>query len=276
MQISNKVVVISGASGGLGELTAKAMAKAGASLVVLLGRNQESLDRVAQEIRLGGGAARSYAVDLSRPEEASAVAQKIMNEVGVPDILINNAGSGQWKFLTDTSVDEIQQMMAVPYFAAAVLTREFLPGMLKRNSGHIVTISSVISRFVWPGATAYAAARWAIRGFTEALRADLYGTDIGVTFLESGVFASTYWDNNPGSLDHMPKMGRLIPPLAPEWVAGKLVAGIKCNKKHIVLPFMMKVVYFQHFFFPGFVQWLMTVTGKRINRRYVNIKKVVT
>ena len=179
MQISNKVVVISGASGGLGEVAAKAMANAGASLVVLLGRNLDSLTRVAQEITRAGGTARSYAVDLSRPDEASAVAQKILAEVGVPDILINNAGSGQWKFLTDTSVDEIQQMMAVPYFAAAVLTREFLPGMLKRNSGHIVTISSVISRFVWPGATAYAAARWAIRGFTEALRADLYGTNIG-------------------------------------------------------------------------------------------------
>ena len=198
MQISNKIVVISGASGGLGELTAKAMARAGASLVVLLGRNQESLDRVAQEIRRGGGAARSYAVDLARPDEASAVAQKILAEVGVPDILINNAGSGQWKFLTDTGVDEIQHMMAVPYFAAAILTKEFLPGMLKRNSGHIVTISSVISRFVWPGATAYAAARWAIRGFTEALRADLYGTNIGVTFLESGVFELSLVSRTPG------------------------------------------------------------------------------
>jgi NAD(P)-dependent dehydrogenase (short-subunit alcohol dehydrogenase family) len=92
----------------------------------------------------------------------------------------------------ETTPLEAVQMMAVPYFAAFYVTRAFLPRMLERNSGHIVDVSSVGSRFVWPGATAYLAARWAVRGFTEALRADLAGTGIGVTLFECGVVRTPY------------------------------------------------------------------------------------
>ena len=113
-----------------------------------------------------------------------------MSDVGTPDILVNNAGSGQWKFLEETSPAEIQAMMALPYFAAAWLTSAFLPAMRQRGSRHIVNISSLASRIVWPGATAYTAARWAMRGLSEALRADLYGSGIGVTLYESGEIES--------------------------------------------------------------------------------------
>ena len=114
------------------------------------------------------------------------MAERINADVGTPDIIVNNAGAGQWKFVDETSPEEAVQMMAVPYFAAFYVTHAFLPGMLRRNTGHIVNVSSVGSRFVWPGATAYIAARWAVRGFTEALRADLAGTKIGVTLFECG------------------------------------------------------------------------------------------
>ena len=83
--------------------------------------------------------------------------------------------------------------------------------MLRRNTGHIVNVSSVGSRFVWPGATAYIAARWAVRGFTEALRADMAGTKIGVTLFESGVVQSPYWEHNPGSRERVPKDGEARP-----------------------------------------------------------------
>lgn len=262
MEIAGRTALITGASGGVGAATAKAMAQAGAQ-VLLLARREAELQLVAEEIRAAGGQARAYPVDLADVEAIEAVAKRITEEVGTPDILVNNAGSGRWKFLEDTTPEEAWQMMELPYFAAFNVTRAFLPAMRARGSGHIVNVSSVGSRFVWPGATAYLAARWAVRGFTEALRADLYRTGIGVTLFESGEIDSPYWEHNPGSRERVPKIACMIPNLTPEQVGRAIVKGVRRNKRLIVIPFMMKVIYLQHFFFPWVVQWLMTVTGYR-------------
>lgn len=262
MQINGKIVLITGASSGIGASIAKSMAKAGGK-VVLLARREEALRAVAEEIVQAGGNARVYPVDLADTAAVAAVAQRIQHEVGAPDIVINNAGSGKWRFIDETMPEEAMQMMAVPYLAAFCITRAFLPDMLKRNSGHIVNISSVGSRFVWPGATAYLAARWAVRGFTEALRADLYHTGVRVTLYESGVIDSTYWEHNAGSLDRVPRMGALIPQLTPEQVGNAVVKGVQRNERLIVVPFMMRMTYWQHAVAPWLVQWLMTVTGYR-------------
>ncbi len=267
MEIRGKIVLVTGASSGVGAAIAKAMALAGAAEVLLLARNEEALNKVAAEIATTGGKARIYPVDLSDEDQTSIVARRILDEVGVPDILINNAGSGQWKFLEDTSPKEIQNMMALPYFAAAWLTRAFLPAMRQRGSGHIVNISSIASHLVWPGATAYIAARWAIRGLTEALRADLYASGIGVTLYESGEIESPYWLHNPGSRERLPKIGKMIPVLKPEEVGKAIVAGVRGDKRHVVIPFMMKVIYLLHFLFPSMVQRGMIVTGYRPARK---------
>lgn len=262
MQISGKTALVTGASSGMGAAIAKELAKQGAQ-VLLLARNEARLKQVETEIKAAGGQARFYCVDLGDAQAVSGAAKRIQTEVGTPDILVNNAGSGCWKSMQDTSSDEAWQMMELPYFAAFNITRAFLPEMLKRNTGHIVNMSSVGSRFVWPGATAYLAARWAVRGFTEALRADLYDTKIGVTLYESGVVNSPYWEHNPGSRERVPKIAKMIPNLSPEQVGVAIAKGIKGNKRLIVIPFMMKTIYLQHFFFPWVVQWLMTTTGYR-------------
>lgn len=260
MKINGKTVLVTGASGGVGEAIGKAIAKAGGR-VLLLARREDQLRRVADEIVRAGGEALVYPVDLANASSVMEVAQRIKAEAGTPDIIINNAESGKWRFIEETSPDEAVQMMTLPYFAAFYVTRAFMPEMLQRNSGHIVNVSSVGSRFVWPGATAYLAARWAMRGFAEALRADLYGTGIGVTLYESAVIKSPYWEHNPGSLERVPKMGRLIPELTPAQVGAAIVKGIEHNKRLIVIPFMMQITYWQHAVMPRLVQWLMTITG---------------
>ena len=262
MNINGKTVLVTGASSGMGAAISKAMAKAGGR-VLLLARREDELRRVADEIKQAGGEVRIYPVDLANSSAVMELAQRIKEEVGIPDIIVNNAGSGKWRFIEETSPEEAVQMMALPYFAAFFVTRAFMPEMLKRNSGNIVNISSVGSRFVWPGATAYLAARWAVRGFTEALRADLYGTGIDVTLYESGVVQSPYWEHNPGSQERVPKMGLLVPTLTPEQVGEAIVRGVKRNKRLVVIPFMMRLTYWQHAVVPWLVQWLMTLTGYR-------------
>jgi short-subunit dehydrogenase len=258
MDPRGKTALITGASSGIGAATARALADAGAR-VLLVARRAADLEKVAGSI--GSGAASTYPVDLSSASAVAQLAERISSAVGTPDIIVNNAGAGQWKFVDETTPEEAVQMMAVPYFATFYVTHAFLPGMLRRNTGHIVNVSSVGSRFVWPGATAYIAARWAVRGFTEALRADLAGTGIGVTLFESGVVRSPYWEHNPGSRERVPKMGRLVPELTPEAAAAAIVRGIEREQKLVVAPFMMKLTYWQHAVFPGVVQWLMTRTG---------------
>jgi short-subunit dehydrogenase len=260
MKIKGKLILVTGASSGMGEAIAKAMAKAGGRLI-LLARTQTDLDRVATEIKAGGGEAHAFSVDLTSADAVAKVAKQIKQTLGTPDIIINNAGAGKWRFVDETTPKEAVEMMALPYFAMFNVTHAFLTDMLKRNSGHIVNISSVASRFVWPGATAYTAARWAVRGFTQALRADLDDTGIDVTLYESGMVKSPYWEHNPGSVEREPKMAVLIPKLTPEQVGAAVVCGVEHNKKLIVIPFMMKIVYIQHALFPGIFQWLMTKSG---------------
>jgi short-subunit dehydrogenase len=258
MNPRGRVALITGASTGIGAATARALAQAGAR-VLLLARRAAELERVASTIR--SGAATPYAVDLSDPSAVTQVAERITAEVGTPDIIVNNAGAGRWKFVEETSPEEAVRMMAVPYFAAFYVTRAFLPEMLRRDTGHIVNVSSAGSRLVWPGATAYLAARWAVRGFTEALRADLAGTRIGVTLFEGGVVRSPYWEHNPGSRERVPRMGKLVPEISTEEAAGAIVRGIARERRLVVVPFMLKLFYWQHAVLPGVVQWLLTHTG---------------
>ena len=260
MKISGSLVIVTGASGGIGAAIAKELAKMGAS-VVLLARRKPQLDQVAADITLIGGKAWAYSVDLTNAEAVALVAASITEQLGIPNILVNNAGAGTWRFIDETSPGEAIECMAVPYFAAFNVVHAFLPSMLRRNNGHIVNVSSVGSRFTWPGATAYLAARWAMRGFTEALRADLNRSRIGVTLVEPGVVKSTYWDHNPRSRERIPNLAKIIPELTPEDVAQAITRAIERNKRRIVLPFMMRLTCWLHALFPRLVQWLIIRTG---------------
>ena len=260
MNLNNKIMVVTGASSGIGAATAKAAGRERARLV-LLARNQAKLEEVAEDIRRSGGAAHPYAVDLTVAEAVAEVAKKITAEVGTPDIIFNNAGVGKWLSVEDTDPDEAVKMMASPYFAAFFVTRAFLPDMLKRNSGYIVNMTSAASRLVWPGATAYIAARWAMHGFTEGLRADLTGTGIGVMLASFAKVASSYWGNNPGSEERLPKAQSMVRVLTPEEAAQAIIGGIKRNKYEVVAPFMLRFVYALNYFFPGTTRRIMTAGG---------------
>lgn len=260
MQISNRLIVITGASSGIGAALAKAMARAGGR-VALLARTQSALEKIAADIRRAEGTAYVFPVDLSDAVAAEQVAQRITAEIGVPDVLINNAGAGQWLFIEDTAPDEAVQMMALPYFAAFYLTRAFMPAMLQRRSGQIVMINSPAARSVWPGATGYTAARWALLGLTKALQADVYGTGLRVTSVIAGKVQNEYWANNPGAEARVPRITRIIPTLTSEQVADAVVDAIEHDRTEVIVPFMLRLLFELQPFFPNLLDWLVTRTG---------------
>ena len=176
MVIEGKLALITGASSGIGEATAREIARKGGR-VILVARSESRLQKVAADISATGGRADYYPVDLAMPDAVSELASKIVRDVGTVDILVNNAGSGRWLSIEETGAHELEQMMALPYFAAFNLTRELLPHMRRRGSGHIVNIVSVAGRLIWPGAAGYAAARAAMTAFSKALEAELMGRE---------------------------------------------------------------------------------------------------
>lgn len=235
MIIQGKRALVTGASSGIGEATAKTIAQKGGR-VILVARSASKLEKVSQEIKAAGGQAEVFAVDLSQHRAVSELARKIMDASGVPDILVNNAGSGRWLTIEKTEPAELEQMMALPFFAAFNLTRELLPGMRERGSGHIVNMSSVAGRLAWPGASGYAAARAAMITFSNVLELETRGSGISVTLAMPGKVASTFWEHNPGSEEHVPKVDAYLPTLSPQEVADAIVGAVEKKARTLVRP----------------------------------------
>ena len=262
MKISESVSVISGSSSGIGEATARLLAAKG-SHVILLARDAERLAEVAADIGSRKGVAHAYAVDLANAQALAATAARIVAEHGSPDILINNAGAGRWLPLLDTAAEEAAAMMALPYLAAFNLTRELLPGMLKRGSGQIVNLTSVACRLAWPGAVGYSAARAAMEAFTNALRADVQGSGVAVMLATFGTVETNYWKNNPGSREHMPQRSADIKVLTQEDVAKAIVLGIERGQREVLQPAIYKLLFPLNALFPAAVS--RYVSGRSAN-----------
>ena len=250
MMIQGKLALITGASSGIGEATAKAIAQQGGK-VILVARSAAELARVGGEIREAGGQADWFAVDLSQAQAVVGVADSVVRTNGVPDILVNNAGAGRWLTIEETEAAELEQMMALPYFAAFNLTRELLPRMRQRGSGHVVNVTSVAAKLVWPGAAGYAAARAAMSTWSKALAAETYGSGIQVTLAMFGKVASPFWSHNPGSVERLPKVNAYLPTLTTTQVAASIVRAIQEKRETIVLPRVFRLLFLVNALFPA-------------------------
>ncbi|PYP54082.1 MAG: short-chain dehydrogenase [Gemmatimonadetes bacterium] len=268
MKVTGTLALVTGASSGIGAATARELAREGAR-VLLLARTRAALDRVAREITDAGGSAKVHTVDLADAPAVQQAASAIKAESGTPDILVNSAGAGRPLFTEETSPAEAAQMTAVPYLGAFNLTSAFLPDMIRRRRGHIVNVSSVAAFFAVPGMTGYTAARWAMRGFTEALRQDLHGTGVGVTLVAPGLVSGTgYYEHNPGTAERVPKAARFYPTLTTQQLAAAIVRGIERNKREVGMGLRYRLTALLWAVLPWPVNWVMRKTGwKRATSR---------
>jgi uncharacterized protein len=131
-------------------------------------------------------------------------------------------------------------MLQAPYLAAFFLTRAFLAAMIARGSGRIVNVNSPAAFSPWPGSTGYAATRWALRGFNEALRVDLDGMGVGVTHVIAGEVESGYWQHNPGTRERLPTVSRYFGALTPDDVARSIVRAVERERANVIVPFLLR------------------------------------
>lgn len=258
-------VLVTGASSGIGAATARAFGRRG-DHVVLVARSADRLAAVAKDVEAAGGTATVVPADLTDDEAVVAMARTVRARVGTPDVVVNLAGAGRFLATEETTVAEARAMLELPAVAAFAVTRAFVREMIARGSGHVVNVTSAAAYVPWPGATAYATARWAMRGFSNALRADLAGTGVAVTLVATTEVDSPYWQHNPGSRERVPAIGRLFPLLTPATVADAIVDGVANRTKTVLVPTRLRYLLFVHRLWPGLLEWAVVKTGWKRER----------
>lgn len=192
----NKTVWITGASSGIGEALSKELCAQGARLVIS-GRDTDSLERIAERCCEAENPIRPILVpfDVSDHAQFPSIVKRVFDTVGTVDILINNAGVGQRSDALSCRPDTVRKIMDVNFFGPVFLTQELLPSMIKRGSGRIVVVASVLGKFHLPGRSAYSASKHALIGYFNTLRTELGTSGIGVTVVCPGWIATNISQN---------------------------------------------------------------------------------
>ncbi|WP_412027569.1 SDR family NAD(P)-dependent oxidoreductase [Deinococcus yunweiensis] len=194
LRLSGKVAVVTGASSGIGEATARALDAEGAA-VVLVARRRDRLDALAEAIRHEGGQAQVVAADLSDPAQARDAVAQAVSAFGRLDILVNNAGLMLLGPVADADPTDWHRMMDLNVLTLMHATQAAVQAMQGQGSGHIVNISSVSGRGAGPTSAGYSATKWAVGGFSEGLRQEVRLLGIRVTVIEPGVVATELTDH---------------------------------------------------------------------------------
>jgi NADP-dependent 3-hydroxy acid dehydrogenase YdfG len=187
--VADKVVVITGASSGIGESTAKLLARDGAR-VVLGARRKDRLDAVVKEISAAGGTAIAVAVDVTKRLEVEALIKRAVDSFGRVDVIVNNAGIMPIAPIQALKVEEWDRVIDISLKGVLYGVAAVLPQMQKQKSGHIINVASVFGIKVFAGATVYCATKAAVRTLTEGLRMELHSQSIRCTVISPGAVAT--------------------------------------------------------------------------------------
>lgn len=187
-QITGKVVIITGASSGLGEATARRLSERGAKLV-LAARREERLVKLTEELKANGGEAIWQTTDVTDRKQVEALAKTARDTFGRIDVLVNNAGLMPLAPLDALKVDEWDQMVDVNIKGVMYGIAAVLPTMREQHSGHVINLSSVAGHKLFPGAAVYCATKYAVRALSEGLRMEA-GDEIRSTNISPGAIAT--------------------------------------------------------------------------------------
>eukprot|EP00760_Papus_ankaliazontas_P037683 PhM_4_TR8692/c0_g2_i1/m.80483 len=262
--VSGKVVVVTGASSGIGRSVAVQLATNGAR-VVLTARSADTLRDLEKEIRRFGGNSAAIPCDCTNPNAVrDSLVSGIKRAYGVsaPYMIVHCAGVGEWRATEDYTDKEVTQAMGAPYHAAMNVTRAFLGEMKQRpDGGAIVFVNSPACEIPWKNCSAYAAARFALKGLCEALRLELYGSKIRLSHVVLWETDSPYFSNNPSAANSLPLIAKLVPKLNVDGAAAGVVKAALNGIPELWHPFLASALHTTYMWSPkGLFRWLMHVT----------------
>ncbi|GBG32080.1 Epidermal retinol dehydrogenase 2 [Hondaea fermentalgiana] len=240
--INGDVVVITGGGSGIGRLMALRVAKEGCS-VAILDVNKEGADKVAEECKALGATARSYLCDVTNRSMVYEVAAQVEKDFGHVDIVVNNAGIVGGKKLIEADDDRMELVLKVNTHAILWVTKAFLPGMIRRNHGHVVIIASSAGRVGVPNMVAYNASKFGAVGAGEGIRLEMQkmGTKIKCTtvcpmYIATGMFEGAKLQPRYKFLEG--PVNALFPILEPDYVADQIINAVKRDQELLVMPAM--------------------------------------
>lgn len=233
LDLRDRVVVLTGASSGIGRELARLLARRGARLG-LCARRLERLEALREEIRTEGGEAPLVVrCDVGDPEQVQVLQKRVEEVFGEVDVLINNAGRGAFRPFAQLDPAEAREVVETNLLGVIYCTRAFLPGMLARGKGNLVFISSVLGELPAPEHAVYGATKFAVSGLAESLQYELEARGIRVTLIEPGLVMSEFAGVSGTPL----KRFEQVPYKSAAAVAGEIVRAVEAEQRRYVADF---------------------------------------
>lgn len=230
MKISRSKVLLTGGAGGIGRCIALGLARGGAD-VALVGRSAAALDTLAEDMRRLGPRAIVVPFDLAQSEGHHGVIRAAHDTLGGLDALINNAGVSRFQRYLDADAADIRRMMAVNVTAPMLLTHAALPLFMQQGHGRVLNIGSAFGSLAFPHFAAYSASKFALRGFSEALRRELHGSGIRVSYIAPRATATAM--NGPGVRALFAETGTAMD--SPKRVAEIVLAALEQDREEVYI-----------------------------------------
>lgn len=253
---AGKRVLITGAAGGLGRLLCQGLADEGAQLIGW-DLDQQRLDQLREDLTGTGGTIDTYVCDVSDPDAIVRTATEVLADVGGIDILINNAGVVSGRPFLEIPDEDVERTFAVNTLALFRTTRIFLPGMIERGSGHLVTISSAAGIVGTAKLTDYSSSKFAAFGFDDALRNEFGRMNIPVRT----TVVCPFFFRTPMFAGAKSRFGWLLPILTPETVARRTIKAVKRGRQRLILPWFVYVTFLVRLLPVPIFDWLADFFG---------------
>ncbi len=256
MNVRGKTALITGASRGIGRAIALELAQEGAKCLILVARNHDRLNAVAEEVTALGTIAVSLPLDLSQTIEVNIAIAQVWRDMGPIDILINCAGVAHQSSFLRSRFEDVQSEIEVNLLGMYAITRMVARRMAVQRNGRIVNVSSLMGKVAAPTMATYSATKFAIVGFTQALRGELAAYNIKVTALLPSLTDT--------DMAHDLQWFRWVSMMTPKQVAKALIAGLNRDAPEILVGWQSHMAVWCHRLFPFLMEKILLMAAPKV------------